>query len=236
MVLVALAAVGSGGPVAAAPQLGSTAAAGTLPGGFDDVPDGHGFATEIAWLASTGITEGRADGTFGASNTVTRGQTAAFLYRFQAWESRDEGPASVHFVDWDNGTDDDLCDEGPGTVEDGAWRDADRYHRDGDVRFDVTLTWEFGSIDGHDAPVALVTFPCVVGTSTILGYSQVYSVSAGEVVTVGERLHGSGPTFEQGGVRMTHDTWLEDDPRCCTSEQEEVLARLVDGAWVEEPR
>ena len=203
--------------------------------GFDDVPTGHTFVDEIAWLASTGITEGRGDGTFGVDAPVTRGQMAAFLFRFQGWESRDSGPVSVHFVDWDNRTYDALCDEGPGTVRDGAWRDDDHYHRDGDVRFDGRLAWEVGSIDGHDAEVALVTFPCVIGSSTSFYYSQVFSVADGEVVAIGERLHGSGPTLEQGGVRMTNYTWREDDPRCCPSEQEEVLARLIDGQWVEAP-
>ena len=53
--------------------------------GFSDVPAGHVFATEVAWLASTGITVGRADGSFGLNDAVTRGQMAAFLHRF-AWE------------------------------------------------------------------------------------------------------------------------------------------------------
>ena len=53
--------------------------------GFVDVPAGHVFANEIAWLASTGITRGRGDGTFGLNQEVTRGQMAAFLSRFDDW-------------------------------------------------------------------------------------------------------------------------------------------------------
>ena len=53
---------------------------------FDDVPDSHVFADEIAWLASTGITQGRGDGTFGLNDPVTRGAMAAFLYRYDAPE------------------------------------------------------------------------------------------------------------------------------------------------------
>ena len=49
---------------------------------FADVPEGHTFEQEIAWLASTGITQGRGDGTFGLSDDVTRGAMAAFLYRY----------------------------------------------------------------------------------------------------------------------------------------------------------
>jgi hypothetical protein len=51
------------------------------PPGFPDVSASHPFATEIAWLASTGITTGYADGTFRPSATVTRAQAAAFLHR-----------------------------------------------------------------------------------------------------------------------------------------------------------
>ena len=50
--------------------------------GFTDVPDGHVFEDEIAWLSSTGITQGRDDGTFGLNDAVTRGAMAAFLYRY----------------------------------------------------------------------------------------------------------------------------------------------------------
>ena len=51
------------------------------PAAFSDVPLGSAFATEIDWLAGTGITQGRGDGTYGAGDTVTRGAMAAFLYR-----------------------------------------------------------------------------------------------------------------------------------------------------------
>ena len=51
-------------------------------GGFSDVPAGHTFADDIAWLASTGITQGRADATFGLNEPVTRGAMAAFLHRY----------------------------------------------------------------------------------------------------------------------------------------------------------
>ena len=50
--------------------------------GFPDVPDGHVFADAVTWLASNGITQGRADGSFGLGDPVTRGQMAAFLFRF----------------------------------------------------------------------------------------------------------------------------------------------------------
>lgn len=51
------------------------------PSSFTDVPAGHPFRTEIAWLSATGITTGDADGGFRPSAPVSRGAMAAFLYR-----------------------------------------------------------------------------------------------------------------------------------------------------------
>ena len=48
---------------------------------FSDVGVDHPFATEIAWMASEGLTEGYADGTFRPTVPATRQATAAFLYR-----------------------------------------------------------------------------------------------------------------------------------------------------------
>ena len=50
--------------------------------GFSDVGAGSTFETEIAWLATTGVTVGRGDGTFAPDGTVTRGAMAAFLTRY----------------------------------------------------------------------------------------------------------------------------------------------------------
>ena len=49
---------------------------------FSDVPGGHVFEEPVAWLASSGITQGRDDGSFGLDDPVTRGAMAAFLYRY----------------------------------------------------------------------------------------------------------------------------------------------------------
>ncbi len=68
-------------PVAAQEQ-------GTCHGGsdasnqFSDVGDGSAFCVAIAWLADEGVTTGYPDGTFGPSDGLTRGQMAAFLYRY----------------------------------------------------------------------------------------------------------------------------------------------------------
>ncbi|WP_186816383.1 alpha-L-arabinofuranosidase C-terminal domain-containing protein [Cellulomonas aerilata] len=51
---------------------------------FPDVPADSAFADAIAWLAGTGITEGRADGTFGPTESITREAVAAFLHRYDA--------------------------------------------------------------------------------------------------------------------------------------------------------
>lgn len=50
--------------------------------GFADVPPGHAFHKEVAWMASTGITTGWDDGTFRPTQTVSRDAMAAFLYRY----------------------------------------------------------------------------------------------------------------------------------------------------------
>ncbi len=57
---------------------------GTLQGtgSFDDVPPGHPFATEIGWLATSGIAQGFGDGTFRPDEPVTRQAVAAYLQRF----------------------------------------------------------------------------------------------------------------------------------------------------------
>ncbi len=54
-----------------------------LPAGDASFPDAVGTTHEegISAVAEAGITEGRADGTFGPNDSVTRGQMAAFLQR-----------------------------------------------------------------------------------------------------------------------------------------------------------
>ncbi len=48
---------------------------------FVDVPAGHPFCGEIAWLAGARVTTGWPDGTFRPASPVTREAMAAFLYR-----------------------------------------------------------------------------------------------------------------------------------------------------------
>ena len=68
---------------------------------FDDVPDGHVFHTDIAWLAIEGITAGcnpPANDEFCPADNVTREQMAAFLVR--ALNLVDDGGGNT-FVDDD---------------------------------------------------------------------------------------------------------------------------------------
>jgi hypothetical protein len=65
---------------------------------FSDVPVGHPFATEIEWLAGTGVARGYADGSFDPGGVVSRQAVAAFLFRF-AGEPDVPLPSSPTFSD-----------------------------------------------------------------------------------------------------------------------------------------
>jgi glucose/arabinose dehydrogenase len=60
---------------------GSPVGPGCTSAPFVDVPVGHPFCEPIAWLASTGITDGYPDGTFHPADPVPRQAVAAFLFR-----------------------------------------------------------------------------------------------------------------------------------------------------------
>ncbi|AOZ72293.1 hypothetical protein BK816_02405 [Boudabousia tangfeifanii] len=61
--------------------------------GFTDVSANHPFARQIAWMESTGISTGWADGTFRPNEMVTRDAMAAFLMRFASEYSDVVSPA-----------------------------------------------------------------------------------------------------------------------------------------------
>lgn len=65
---------------------------------FRDVPSDRAFATEIEWLAASGITNGFSDGTFRPLGTVNRDAMAAFLYRLMG-EPAFTPPATSPFTD-----------------------------------------------------------------------------------------------------------------------------------------
>lgn len=64
---------------------------------FSDVPPQGAYFEAISWLADTGATVGRSDGTFGPNDPVTRGQLAAFLYRLA--EASSTPPPASPFTD-----------------------------------------------------------------------------------------------------------------------------------------
>ncbi len=49
---------------------------------FPDVSLANAFYLHVEWLATTGVSAGYANGDFGPSASVTRGQIAAFLYKY----------------------------------------------------------------------------------------------------------------------------------------------------------
>ncbi|MDI3331380.1 MAG: SpoIID/LytB domain-containing protein [Micrococcus sp.] len=64
---------------------------------FSDVNPGGAHFEAISWLVDAGATVGRADGTFGPNDPVTRGELAAFLYRLA--KASFTPPSSSPFTD-----------------------------------------------------------------------------------------------------------------------------------------
>ena len=78
--------------VVAAPPAGAAA-------GFGDVEE-HTFFTEaVAWMVAEGITSGVEPGCFGPADNVSRGQIAAFLFRFDRASGHDPQATSHPFTD-----------------------------------------------------------------------------------------------------------------------------------------
>jgi len=80
---------------------------------FPDVPDGHIFHTDIAWLADNGITTGYSNGNFGPDDFTTRGQMAAFFHRFHDTFPAGTGPAGPAGPTGDTGPAGPTGDAGP---------------------------------------------------------------------------------------------------------------------------
>ncbi|HEY4616159.1 MAG TPA: S-layer homology domain-containing protein [Citricoccus sp.] len=68
---------------------------------FSDVNAGGAYYESITWASSEKITAGYADGTFKTSKAVTRGEFAAFLYRWH--EPRHNAPEESPFEDLNPG-------------------------------------------------------------------------------------------------------------------------------------
>ena len=76
---------------------GSPDVSGT-PTGFPDVPADHPFRDAIAWMASTGLTDGYPDGTFRPSAVLSRQAAAAYLHRL-AGAPDPAGEPAIDFPD-----------------------------------------------------------------------------------------------------------------------------------------
>lgn len=107
---------------------------------FKDVPTSHPFYTEIAWLASQGISTGYADGTFHPGESVNRDAMAAFLYRF-AGSPDYTAPTTSKFTDISSGDQfykevSWLADKKISTGwTDGSFRPRSQVHRDAMAAF-----------------------------------------------------------------------------------------------------
>lgn len=77
---------------------GATAVVSVASQLFTDVTPAHPFHKEILWLAGQGITTGYSDGSFRASNPISREAMAAFLYRYA--KVTDYGPPTTALF-WD---------------------------------------------------------------------------------------------------------------------------------------
>ncbi|KAA8826594.1 S-layer homology domain-containing protein [Bifidobacterium myosotis] len=72
---------------------------------FSDVNENTAHAKEVWWLASTGISTGYADGTFGVGKMVQRQDMAAFLHRFAGkFGGPAESGAGITFTDVNGST------------------------------------------------------------------------------------------------------------------------------------
>lgn len=65
---------------------------------FPDVATSHPFYREIAWLSTSGVTTGYADGTFRPRQQISRDAMAAFMYRLAGSPSY-RPPGSARFTD-----------------------------------------------------------------------------------------------------------------------------------------
>ena len=82
-------------------------------GAFSDVPARQWYSDGVEWAASAGLVLGYGDGTYGATDNVTREQLAVILYRYAVWkgyavktahpvfhDSEDVSAMAVEAMDW----------------------------------------------------------------------------------------------------------------------------------------
>jgi S-layer homology domain len=80
---------------------------------FSDVPNSNTFHAQIAWLTDNGITGGCGGGKYCPNDPVTRGQMAAFLYRYYLKFGSGSGPAGPPGPTGDPGPQGDPGEHGP---------------------------------------------------------------------------------------------------------------------------
>ncbi len=68
--------------VVGAMSIATSATAAIIGRSFDDVPEDHLFAADIAWAKDHGIVFGYGDGNFGPEDFMTRGQLTAVMHRY----------------------------------------------------------------------------------------------------------------------------------------------------------
>ena len=79
--------------------LGATAGAAAAADRFGDVDPDAFYADPVTWMVGEGITTGIEQGCFGPAEPVTRGQVAAFIYRFERSLGNDPAAGTHPFTD-----------------------------------------------------------------------------------------------------------------------------------------
>jgi CSLREA domain-containing protein len=166
-------------------------------GGFSDVSTNHLFHNEISWLAITGLGSGFANGTFRPSATVTRGGTAAFLYRMFGLLYTDSTEYEVNTaIDGNDAAPGDLVCE----VTYGA----------GDCSLRAAITES--NLTAFDDEVSIA--PGVDPVLSIPGVNEDQNVSGDLDVQDALYIHGNGATIDAAGVDRVisaHHYFLDDD-------------------------
>ena len=139
---------------------GETATSFVVPiAGFADIAASHPFYDEILWMASRGITQGYADGTFRSTSAVNRDAMAAFLYRMV--HGPDPAPACTEAPFSDVPTSHPFCGEIAWLAEEGITQGyADGTYRPAaPVRRDAMAAFVYRLVEGPDPAPACTAKP-----------------------------------------------------------------------------
>ena len=140
---------------------GETATSFVVPvaAGFADVTPSHPFYDEILWMASSGISQGYADGTFRSTSAVNRDAMAAFLYRLV--NGSEAAPACTTAPFSDVPTSHPFCGEIAWLAEEGITQGyADGTYRPAaPVRRDAMAAFVYRVVEGPDPASACTAKP-----------------------------------------------------------------------------